>query len=143
MNRKDMAAISTVTGAVNVQTGTMIDVNYAACDLLHHDGCRASVHVGDSGDTLSGSLDIQLELEHSDDDSTWSDCADTDITGAVTGSNTGTFAHIDAPGEDSAIFSTQYMGSKRYIRVVMNTTGTHTNGTPIAVWYDRARPSGG
>lgn len=143
MNRKDMAAITTITGAVAVTTSSMADVNYASVDLLHHDACRISVHVGNSGDTLSGSLDIQLEVEESDDDSTWSDVADADLSNFVAGSNDGTFAHIDAPGEDSAIFSTQYMGSKRYVRCVMNVTGTHTNGTPIAVWYDRARPSGG
>ena len=139
MLRKDMAGVDSLTGAVNVTTGTMIDVNYAACDLLHYDGCRISVHVGNSGDTLGASLDIQLEVEHSDDASTWSDCANADLTTFVAGSNTGTFAHIDAPGEDSLIFQTEYLNDKRFIRCVMNVTGTHTNGTPIAVTYDRFR----
>ena len=140
MNRKDMAGVSTLTGAVAALIAPTIDVNYAACDLLHFDGCRISVHVGNSGDTLSGSVKIELEVEHSDDNSTWSDCADADLTTSVTGTNTGTFAVIDAPAEDSAIFQTEYLNSKRYVRVVLNVTGTHTNGTPIAVWYDRCRP---
>jgi tRNA G37 N-methylase Trm5 len=87
--------------------------------------------VGDSGDTLSGSVMVELELEESDDNTTYTDCANaalenatTGATGAVTGTNLGTFAVIDAPTEDSAMFYVRYVGSKRYSRVVVNKTGT-------------------
>lgn len=136
-----MNTVNLLTGAVNALIAPTVDKNFATCDLLGYGGCRIIVDLGNSGDTLSADLDIQLEVEHSDDDSTWSDCADTDITDSVTGSNTGTFAHIDAPSEDSAIFSTEYIGGKRYVRLVLNVTGTHTNGTPISVMYARFRPT--
>lgn len=143
MNRKDMAGISTIQGAVVALIAATVDANYAACDLLHHDGCRINFMVGNSGDTLSGSVFLELEVEESDDNSTWSDVPDGSLTTEVAGTNDGCFALIDAPAEDSQIFQTEYLGSKRYIRGVLNVTGTHTNGTPIAMWYDRCRPSGG
>jgi hypothetical protein len=89
--------------------------------------------VGESGDTLNGSNHIQLEVEESDDDATWNDVADEDLVNTVSGDNTGTFAKIDDPSEDDATYLTSYIGSKRYVRVVTNLTGTHSSGTPMGV----------
>lgn len=111
----------------------------AACDLRNHDGSLLSVNMGNSGDTLSGSVYIELEVEDSPDGSTWTDVPDALITGAVTGSNTGTFAKVDAPAEDSRIFTTAYLGREAWVRIVVNLTGTHTNGTPISTEYLRTR----
>ena len=90
-------------------------------------------NVGLSGDTLSGSVMIELEIEESDDGISYTDVANTDLSNSVTGTNPGTFAVIDLAGEDQAIYKTEYRGSKRYSRVVANLTGTHTNGTPVGV----------
>jgi len=95
--------------------------------------CGADVVLGNSGDTLSGSVYVELEAQESVDDSTWTACADASIMNAVTGTNTGTFAVVNAPAEDSTVFSVQYRGGKRYFRVVANVTGTHTNGIPFGV----------
>lgn len=108
------------------------DSSITAIDTLGYSGVQVEVHVGNSGDTLSATDKIELELQDGDTTTTAA-CADADITGAVTGTNTGTFAVIDAPAEDSAVFSTQYLGGKRYIKPVVNLTGTHTNGTPVGV----------
>ena len=115
------------------------DVTGATCDLKDYDGCEIVVNVGNSGDTLSGSVYIELEVETSDDGSTWADAADADLSSSVTGTNTGTFAKIDAPAEDSAIFTVSYLGRERYVRVIANLTGTHTNGCPIGAHYNRTR----
>lgn len=90
-------------------------------------------NVGVSGDTLSGTVYIELEMQHSDTSgSGYAACADTDITNAVTGTNTGTFSLINDPAEDDVIAQCKYLGSKRYVKVNVNLTGTHTNGTPIS-----------
>ena len=93
----------------------------------------ALVAVGESGDTLSGTVYIELEMQESDDDSTYTACADADITNSTAGTNTGTFALIDAAAEDDAVYTSKYLGSKQYVKVNINVTGTHTNGTPIGV----------
>ena len=107
------------------------DANSSTIDLAEFGIASIVTLVGESGDTLSGSVMIELEVQDSPDDSVWTACADTDITDAVTGTNTGTYAVIDAAAEDDAVFSTQYIGDKRYCRTVVNVTGTHSNGTPI------------
>jgi hypothetical protein len=108
------------------------DVNGSGVDTQDSIGVALVAHVGTSGDTLSGSVYLALEVEHSDDNSSWSDCADADIDVAVTGANTGTFAKIDDAAEDDAIYKCNYIGSKRYVRVVGNLVGTHTNGISFA-----------
>lgn len=107
------------------------DVDCTGVDMQAYEDVSFYVLVGESGDTLSGSVMIELEVEESADDSTYTDCADADLSSSVTGTNTGTFAVIDAAAEDDAVFQVQYYGDKRYVRVVVNVTGTHSNGTPI------------
>lgn len=133
---KDLNSKLSVSSLLIPATRTA-DANATSIDLQLHESNILAVYLGDSGDTLSGSVKIECELEHSDDNSSFSDCADTDLSAAVTGTNTGTFAVVDAPAEDSAIFKVMYKGSKRYVRVVLNFTGTHTNGCPCAVFSIR------
>jgi hypothetical protein len=117
------------------------DTDCDGVDLLGYGSCAFYVMVGESGDTLSGTVYIELEVEESDDDSTYSDCADAVVTNTVSGNNTGTFAKIDAAAEDDAVYMCEYRGSKRYARVVINVSGTHSNGTPIAVLALRGKPT--
>jgi hypothetical protein len=109
------------------------DANSTGIDLAGSRGLLLIADIGDTGDTLSGSIKIEMEVEHSDDNSSWSDCADADLVKSVTGTNTGTFAVIDDNAEDETVYTTSYIGSKRYVRVVANFTGTHTNGTEVGV----------
>lgn len=130
MALRDLYSSLGVQMAVEPQTFTA-DGNGDSIDTRGFDSVMLAMAVGASGDTLSSSVKIELELEESDDDSTWTDVADADLLKAVSGTNTGTFAVIDDPAEDDAVYITGYRGSKRYVRVVVNLTGTHTNGTPI------------
>ena len=94
-------------------------------------GVMIQANVGVSGDTLSGSVMVELEVEESVDGITYTDVADTDLSSSVTGTNTGTFAVIDDPAEDDMEYKTEYRGSQPFCRMVANLTGTHTNGIPI------------
>lgn len=109
------------------------DTDSASIDLLGYEHGALIFNVGESGDTLSGSVKIELEVEESDDDSSFSDVADADLSNYVAGTNDGCVAVIDAAAEDDSIHMVQYKGSKRYIRGVINVTGTHSNGTPMSI----------
>jgi len=113
--------------------GTAGDTDGASVDIKDYAGVTFIANVGESGDSLSGSVYIELEVEDSADNSTFADCADALITNAVTGNNTGTFAKIDAAAEDDAAYMTTYKGPKQYVRPVISTVGTHSNGTPISI----------
>ena len=106
------------------------DKNGETIDTQDYSSLMFAVNVGESGDTLSSSVHIQLEVEESDDDSTWTDVDDDDLTNVVDGTNDGTFAKIVLNG-DQDVYLVGYKGSKRYVRIVANLTGSHTNGTPI------------
>lgn len=113
------------------------DADGVDVDLQGYEGAQVIAVVGASGDTLSGSVYVELEVEESDDGVTYTDVADADLVNVVAGTNDGTFAKVDDPAEDDAVYHTAYIGAKRYIRVVANLTGTHTNGIPVGVLVNR------
>lgn len=130
MVTRDIVSNIAVSPAMNPATLTA-DADGLGIDLREYGSAMFAVNVGESGDTLSGSVKIELEVEESDDDSTYTDVADSDLDTAVDGTNDGTFAVIDADAEDDAVYTVGYKGTSRYVRIVVNLTGTHTNGTPI------------
>lgn len=131
----NLSGESTVANAVLTTSadGTVIDMQGFNSLMIIAD-------VGASGDTLSGSVLVELEVEESDDDITYTDVADADLQNVVVGTNPGTFALIDDPAEDEAVYATGYLGNKRYVRAVANLTGTHTNGIPISIMALRGNP---
>ncbi len=133
LQKIDFGNVTVTQLLVNALTAPRVDLNSTVVDLLEHDGCLFVVNMGDSGDTLSGSVYAEFEIEHSIDNSTWTDVADADLSSSVTGTNTGTFAKVDAPGGDSIVFTVAYLGRNRYARFVLNVTGTHTNGFELSV----------
>lgn len=109
------------------------DANSASVNMAGFNALTLVANIGVSGDTLSGSVKIELEVQESSNNSTWTAAANASLSSSVTGTNTGTFALIDDPAEDDTLYTVQYLGTAQYVRVVANLTGTHTNGTPISV----------
>ena len=115
------------------------DANGTGVDLQFFESALVVAQVGAEGDTLSGSVKIDLKLEHSDDNSAFTAVAQTDVTDATIATG-GIFATIDANAEAPAIHQLSYVGGKRYIRVVDDRTGTHTNGTPTSAIVVKGNP---
>ena len=109
------------------------DTNGSSLDLAGYDSGTIVVAVGECGNaaTISATNKIEFEIEESANDSDWSDVDDADIIGEVSGTNDGCFGVIDSSTEDDACFTVHYIGDKRYIRPVINFSGTHATGTPI------------
>ncbi len=115
------------------------DANGISIDTQGFSSVIFVFYAGLSGDTLSGSVKAEVELEESDDNSAWTDVpnaslqnADTGAAGHVTGTNVGTFAVIDDAAEDEQAYAVRYVGSKRYVRLVDNRTGTQSSGMPTS-----------
>jgi hypothetical protein len=108
------------------------DINGDSIDTRGYESCVLVAQLGQTGDTLSGSVKVEFEVEESDDASSWTDVADADLLNYVDGTNDGCFAVVDSNSEDDAVFVTGYRGYKRYVRIVANLTGTHTNGIELA-----------
>ena len=117
--------IAPVAGAIDA-TGTGID-------LQGYESCTFVIDAGIEGISLSGSNKIEIELEESTDNSTWTDVtASTSVIGATPDSS-GKVATFDADGEIPAVATVGYIGDKRYVRAVANFSGTHGTATPYSV----------
>ena len=133
MATKDLANNLAVTQLVDPAT-TTATVNSASIDTQFDNGAMIIVNVGESGDTLSGSVYWTLILQDSSDDSSFSAVTSaTSVTYGSVNSSTGAFATIDAAAEDDSVHVIGYTGPNRYVRVAITKTGTHSNGTPFGV----------
>ena len=109
--------------------------NGTGVDLQGYESATILVDVGAEGDTLSSSVHFEVSLEHSDDNSTFTDVAQADIIDGTISAD-GIFLKLDGttggdPDTAGGIFRVGYVGGKRYVRVVLAKTGTHSNGTPL------------
>ena len=118
--------------------------NGTGIDLQGFEEATAVVSVGAEGDTLSGSVYFEVSLEHSDDDSTYTDCVQADIVNGTIDAG-GIWLKLDGttggdPDTTGGQWQVGYVGGKRYVRLVLAKTGTHTNGTPISGLIVKSRP---
>lgn len=123
--------------AVKTSTATSDSIDVAGYESL-----AVVFNVGNSGDTLSGSLYWTLSLTECDTtDGSFTAVAATDVQ--VQGGTFGTTSTyvIDAPTEDSLSVTFGYVGSKRYVQAVATATGSHSSGTPIGIIAIQGNPS--
>jgi len=109
------------------------DADGASVDRKGYDRVLFIATIGVGGITFDASNRIELEVEESDDNSTFTDVADADLVGEVDGVNDGCFGVVNSAALDDAIYTVEYKGSARYARPVLNFVGTHGTGTPISV----------
>lgn len=113
-------------------------------DLQGFEEATAVVSVGAEGDTLSGSVYFEVSLEHSDDDSTYTDCVQADIVNGTIDAG-GIWLKLDGttggdPDTTGGQWQVGYVGGKRYVRLVLAKAGTHSTGTPISGLIVKSRP---
>ena len=116
------------------------DANGTGVDLQGFEGATVVVDSGAEGDTLSGSVKIDFKLEESSDTSSFSAVTSaTAVTDGTVDSN-GIFLTLDDNAETPQVTSIGYVGGARYIRVVADHTGTHSNGSPYGVTVIKSTP---
>ena len=118
--------------------------NGTTVDLKGFEEATAIVDVGAEGDTLSSSVYFEISLEHSDDDSTYTDCVQADVINGTIAAG-GIWLKLDGttggdPDTTGGDWQIGYVGGKRYLRLVLAKTGTHSNGTPISGVIVKSRP---
>lgn len=121
---------------------TTADKDGAAVDSDGFRSVEHLIHIGAPGDTFSGSLKFDFFIEESDaSGSGWAGVADAEsILGDFTLGADGLFLTVDADGECSQMYRIGYRGNKRYSRITMNKTGTHSNGTPLGMMAVKGHP---
>ena len=113
----------------------------ARVETQNYDSVAFAVSVGATGDTWSGTNRVELALQESDDNSTFTAVADSDTLHVVSGGQaTGTFMVFNANSQGSQVYETGYRGNKRYVRVALTNYGTTSVGTPMDVLAILGRP---
>jgi len=114
--------------------------NGTGVDLQGYESALAIVSVGAEGDTLAANLNFQISLQHSDDNSTFADVVQADIVDGTIAAD-GNWLILDGTGDAGVdgnphtaggTWQVGYIGGKRYIRLVIDKTGTHSTGTSIS-----------
>jgi hypothetical protein len=111
-------------------------LNSGNIDTQGAEALAIAVLVGDIADTLSGSVHIDLKIEHAEDDGTgapagYTACADEDVLN-FSGLSSGKFLSIDAAGKEQKRHVIGYCGGKRFVKVTA-TPVSLTTGGPIAM----------
>ena len=111
------------------------DQTSSAIDMQGFSSLAVLFAIGQSGDTLSGSVYWTFKLQHSDDNSTYTDVAVSDLH------NSSATVVVDAAAEDETVLKFGYNGNKRYVKALAVKTGTHSSGTPLAMIAVQGTPS--
>ena len=116
------------------------DTNSTAVDTDGFQSVTLVAHVGASADTLNSTNKIEIEVEESDNNSDFTDVANANLTNYVTGTNVGTVAVVNSNATASTLYKVGYKGTKRYVRLVYNFSGTHSTGTVTAASATKGHP---
>ena len=103
----------------------------SSIDTLGFSAIEFAYQFGAGGITFDSSNKIGLKLEHSDDDSTFTACADADVVG-FTGLSSGVFKEFTS-AQSAQVVKVGYVGRKRYVKPSLVFTGTHGTGTASAI----------
>jgi len=125
-----------VTQLLMPQTIHSSELDTGTIDTQGADIQSIVVLVGNIGDTLSGSVRIDLSIVHADDDGTgnpesFTACDATDVLNFTSLTN-GIFASVNASGAAEKRYVIDYIGGLRFVKVIATPTGL-TNGGPIAM----------
>jgi hypothetical protein len=118
------------------QTIHSSELDTGAIDTQGADIQSIVVLVGNITDTLSGTVRVDLSIEHADDNGSGSPeafaaCTDSDVLN-FTGLTSGIFASVNASGLAEKRYVIDYIGGLRFVKVIATPVGL-TNGGPIAM----------
>jgi hypothetical protein len=111
----------------------------AAVDLLGFDSAEIVLSIGVGGITFTGTNKVEFVLTHSDDNSSYSNVTDADMLG-VTGITGGIIKSLVAAKAAADVSRFGYIGSKRYLKLLADFSGTHGAGTAIAACVVKGNP---
>ncbi len=144
MNHSQIHELDAVVALAPIVVNNDTEGTGLTIDTRGAESCLFLVNIGISGDTLSGSLKHDVLVQHADTDLDGSDPEDGDFT-TVTDEDflildpaasdvlsSGIIRTIDDAAEDPTLVRVAYVGDKPFVRVKIDTTGTHTNGTPMS-----------
>jgi len=109
------------------------DTDCTGIDTQGANSAMVMVNVGAPGITFSGTNKVDIKLEDSADNSSFTAVTNNNFVTGGTVDSSGIWQTIDADGDCNAVYGIGYVGPKRYIRAVLDFSGTHGTGTVFGV----------
>jgi hypothetical protein len=114
-------------------------------DIGKAQSCTIFIEVGVGGITFTGTNKVEFKLTHSDDDSSYTAVAQTDVVGVTVGTG-GIVRQLIAAHTTPSVVTVGYVGRKRYLRLLADFSGTHGTPTPMSAiavrgMLDRVAPA--
>ena len=133
MTVKDLASRTAVVQAIGAATFTASNTP-SAIDLTGFQSASVEISVGTGGITFDTTNRIDFVLTHSDDGTTYTNVAVTDINGkdAPGTVTSGIVKSLTSAHPTADVSEIGYIGGKRYLKVLAQFGGTHGTGTPIS-----------
>lgn len=104
-------------------------------DLQGYHDHFITVNIGFALDSLTGSRYWTIQLQEGATTGSFSNVADSDT-------HNGTASYVlNSSALDEQAYNFSYKGNKRYIRVIVTNTGTHSVGTPMSIIALFGKPS--
>lgn len=104
------------------------DANGTGFDLTGYSAAEVIVYLGASGSFVDDTATWDLELEECATlAGTYTDVAEADLIGALSGTTVGRFAHLNAAAEDELFYRVGYIGNLQFIRLHIEKTGAPDN----------------
>ena len=116
------------------------DTNCTGIDTQGFNSSMVIVTVGAPGITFSTSNKVDIKLEVSSDNSTFTAVTNNNFVTGGTVDSSGIWQTIDANGDCNAVYGIGYVGPERYYRVVLDFSGTHGTGTVFGVVGAQSNP---
>lgn len=108
-------------------------------DLIDAGSNEILISVGAGGITFDGTNKIEFKITHSDDGTTFTPVAQADViingdaANLIVDASTGNVLALTTAHAAADVNRVSYVGAKRYIKVLVDFSGTHGSGTPINV----------
>lgn len=106
----------------------------AALDTRDYNCVEIELDIGIGGITFDGSNKVEFKLTHSDDDSSYAAVETGDVRAegaALTVASGGIIKSLVAAHAAAARYHFEYIGAKRYLKLLADFTGTHGTATPM------------
>lgn len=121
------ASVTTLFGPIVLAA----DNTPVAFDMLNARGVELLLAIGAGGITFDATNKIEFKLTHSDDDSTYTAVTVDDLLGVASVGTGGIIKSLVAAHATAATYRFGYKGSKRYLKLLADFSGTHAAGTPV------------
>lgn len=132
----DIISNISVAQALDPQTVQGSALGTGNIDMQGAESLAVVVLVGNIADTLSGSVRLDLKIEHAEDDGTgapgaYEACTDADVLN-FTDLSSGVFKSVSATEDKNKRYAIGYVGGRRFVKVTATPVSLSTGG-PIAM----------